>query len=145
MFTFSLPNHALWLLRVAVAAVWLYEGLWLKVLQPSPHEVAIVRNVVSGTSVSPTLFLALIGIGETLLALAILSGLFARPLAWLQATLLIGMNALGILLGRGAITQPFSLLIHNLPMLACIALLGLSAPRRNPARETATPVASGAP
>jgi hypothetical protein len=29
----------LWLIRAAVAAVWLYEGLWCKLLRGQPHEL----------------------------------------------------------------------------------------------------------
>ena len=35
-----------WLLRVAVAGVWLYEGLWCKLLRGEPREFEVVKAVV---------------------------------------------------------------------------------------------------
>jgi uncharacterized membrane protein YphA (DoxX/SURF4 family) len=73
--------------------------------------------------------LALIGCGETLLALGVLSGLFSRPLAWLQAALVVLMNTGGIVFAGGtAIEDPLGLVIHNLPFLACVALVGTYGP-----------------
>jgi len=42
MFTLLPP---FWLIRVAVAAVWLYEGLWCKLLRGQPHELEVVEAV----------------------------------------------------------------------------------------------------
>jgi len=39
MFTLLPP---FWLIRVAVAAVWIYEGLWCKLLRGQPHELKAV-------------------------------------------------------------------------------------------------------
>jgi uncharacterized membrane protein YphA (DoxX/SURF4 family) len=114
-------------MRVAVAAVWIYEGLWLKVLRPAPHELALVA-AVAPAPLSPARFLLLIGCGETLLGLAVLSGLYARPLAFFQGTLLVLMNFLGILFGGGSIADPVGLVIRNVTLLLCIAALGLHGP-----------------
>jgi len=114
-------------IRVAVAAVWIYEGLWLKVLRPSPHELAVVQSVAVGL-LSPPRLLFLIGCGETLLGLGVLSRLYARPLAWFQGALLVLMNGLGIAFGGSAIPDPFGLVIHNLPLFLCIVALGVHAP-----------------
>lgn len=69
-----------------------------------------------------------IGFAETLLALAVASGAFCRPLAWFQIFILLAMNGIGILFGGGTIADPVGLLIHNLPLIACMALLGLRGP-----------------
>ena len=34
-----------WLIRIAVAAVWLYEGLWCKLLRGEPREFEVVKAV----------------------------------------------------------------------------------------------------
>jgi uncharacterized membrane protein YphA (DoxX/SURF4 family) len=114
-------------IRLAVAAVWIYEGLWLKVLRPSPHELAVVQSVAIGP-LSLARFLLLLGAGETLLGLGVLSGLYCRPMAWFQGALLVLMNALGIAFGGGAIADPLGLVIHNLPFLLCIIVLGVHGP-----------------
>jgi hypothetical protein len=41
--TLALPPPLL--VRGAVAAVWLYEGLWCKVLGHEPHQVRVVEAV----------------------------------------------------------------------------------------------------
>ena len=115
--------------RVTVAAVWLYEGLWLKVLLRAPHELAVVESLPHVLPLSPTDLLTLIGFGETLLAVGVLSGLFWRPLALLQAALVVLMNTGGIVFAGGtAIGDPLGLVVHNLPFLACIALIGAYGP-----------------
>ena len=41
MITALLPP--LWLIHVAVAAVWFYEGLWCKLLNGQPRQVRVVE------------------------------------------------------------------------------------------------------
>ena len=41
MITASLPP--LWLIHVAVAAVWFYEGLWCKLLNGQPRQLRVVE------------------------------------------------------------------------------------------------------
>ena len=113
--------------RCVVALVWLYEGLWLKIIAHDPHQLAIVKSFAFG-SFTPFLLMTLIGGGETLLGLAVLSGLYWRFIAWFQGVLLVVMNITGILFGGGQIAQPIGLLIHNLPLLLCIALLSIYGP-----------------
>lgn len=121
------PPALLTAVRLAVAAVWIYEGLWLKVVHPSAHELAVVGSVTIGP-LSPAGFLRLIGWGETVLGLGVLTGLYYRFLAWIQALLLVLMNGIGILIAGKAIADPLGLVIHNLPLLLCIAVLGTCGP-----------------
>lgn len=123
----TITPRFLMVVRCVVALVWLYEGLWLKVVAHDPHQLAIVKSFAFGP-LTPVMLMTLIGCGETLLGLAVLSGLFARFMAWFQGLLLIAMNLTGILFGGGQIAQPVGLLIHNLPLLVCIALLGVCGP-----------------
>ncbi len=125
-------------IRCAVAAVWIYEGLWLKVVHPSPHELAVVESIRFG-SLSPSQLLLLIGCGETALGLGVLSGRQDRFLAWFQGAILVLMNALGILLGGTAIADPFGLVIHNLPFLLCIVVLGVYGPGLRAPQRTVEP------
>src|SRR3954471_10257340 len=79
----------LFAVRVVVALVWLHEGLYLKLIARAPQELAVVNALPQLLPLSPAAMLVLIGIAETLLALAALSGAFARPLAWFQAGVLV--------------------------------------------------------
>jgi uncharacterized membrane protein YphA (DoxX/SURF4 family) len=109
--------------RVVVALVWLFEGLWLKVIEQAPNELAVVAALP--VPWPPQLFLTAIGIGETALAVAVLTGWWARPLAILQLVLLVALNGLGIAFAGGtAISDPVSLVVHNLPFAVCVVLSG---------------------
>lgn len=112
--------------RMVVAATWLYQGLWLKVIALDPHHLAIVESV--GGPVPPLLFLRAIGLGETLLGLAVLSGVWHRFIAAFQIVLLAVMNTLGILFGGGNIERPLGLVMQNLPFICCIMLVGIYGP-----------------
>jgi len=114
--------------RIAVACIWIYEGLWKKVLMPDPHELEIVQSAAHVLGVSGAWPLSAIGFAETALAVVVFAGTWFRAVAVIQAAVLIGMNASGILLGGGAISKPADLLIHNVPLLLCIALVGLYGP-----------------
>lgn len=39
------PLPPIWLIRGAVAAVWLYEGLWCKLMNGEPHQLKVVAAV----------------------------------------------------------------------------------------------------
>ena len=134
-----LPPSLLRAFRLSIALVWLHEGLWMKILRQDPHELSIVAAVGAPPPLTPHLFLLLIGAGETLLAIAVLTGLFARPLALFQIIILLTMNLIGILFGHGTIADPIGLLIHNLPLLLCIYAVG--ADQR--AEQTVAPAAIG--
>lgn len=122
--SFSLPLFAV---RCIVSLIWLYEGLWQKIIVRDAHELDIVRQFAGSASNAHTGML-LIGGCETLLALAVLSGLYARPLAWFQLSILLVMNFTGIIGGNGTIANPTALIIQNLPLFACMMAIGLYGP-----------------
>src|SRR5579862_7855260 len=115
-------------IRSFLAALWIYEGLWLKALCQNPHELRIVSSSLRWLPGSGHTWMWIIGLGETALGLAVLSGVWMRPLAWLQGILLVSMNLLGILLGVVEINDPIYLLIHNLPTFGCILVLATYSP-----------------
>ena len=124
-----LSPYFLFAVRCAVASLWLYEGLWMKIWVRDAHQLAIVQSFAMAPPLglppfSPQIFMSLVGGGETLLALGFLSGWWPRFVAGFAGALLIVMNGCGILFGGGNIAQPFDLLIHNIPFLCCIALVG---------------------
>lgn len=103
--------------RAVMAAVWLYNGLWLKLIAHDPEHVAIVTSVV-GPQHAMTLLMT-IGAAETLLAIGIASGIAYKAVNSIQLGALVAMNAVGILFG--GVTHPVGLIVQNLP-LACCAL-----------------------
>ena len=106
------------LARVIVALVWIYEGLWCKLLSGCPSHAAIVRSLPAPISRVADALLIAVGAAEVALALWILSGWKARVAFWAQALLLVLMNGGGLLWGRAAIANPSSMLIHNAVLLA---------------------------
>ncbi len=118
----------LFAVRVVMALVWFYNGLWLKLWERDAHHLEIVAAAVGGTGVSAGLALAGIGGGETLLALGILSGIWARFVNGFQIGLLVVMNGVGILAGGGAIERPIGLLVSNLPLVTCAAMVMIFGP-----------------
>jgi uncharacterized membrane protein YphA (DoxX/SURF4 family) len=106
------------LARVAVALVWVYEGLWCKLLSGCPSHAAIVRSLPSPVARFAAALLIAVGAAEVALACWIVSGWKARVAFWAQALLLVLMNGGGLVWGRAAIADPASLLINNAVLLA---------------------------
>ncbi len=101
------------LVRSAVAAVWLYEGLWCKVLGRLPSQERIVEAVpFLGPSAGPA-FLKVLGLVETMLGLWVLSGWEPVWAAVVQTVLLVGMNTNGILFARRLIHDPAGMVVKN--------------------------------
>ena len=123
----TLDPRFLFGVRLVLAAIWLYEGFWLKIWRPDAHELAIVSSFAA-TPQGARQLMALIGAAETALAFGILSGLYWRLVSCFQIGILLVMNLTGILFGKGTIHDPAGLIIHNLPLFACMALVALHGP-----------------
>jgi uncharacterized membrane protein YphA (DoxX/SURF4 family) len=119
-----------WLLvgaaRTAVASVWLYEGLWCKLLAADAGQRAIVASApaIGGAA---GFALAAIGVAETALAGWVLSGRARRLAAVVQTALLVVFNAGGLLFGAGRISEPGRMLTANAALLAAAWLLARGA------------------
>ena len=108
----------LWLLQAAVAAVWLYEGLWCKVLARSPHEFEVVEQVPFLAPSTSHALLRLLGVLEALLGAWVLSGWQPVAAALVQTGLLIGLNTSGIYFSRDArIPDPAGMVVKNAAFL----------------------------
>ncbi len=107
----------LWLIRTAVAAVWLYEGLWCKLLGRERRQLQIVEAVPRFGPRIGALFLKLLGAVELGLALWVWSGALPIPCAVAQTLLLVTLNASGLLWARGLIHDPGGMVVKNLAFL----------------------------
>ncbi|CAN5494404.1 hypothetical protein BH11CYA1_BH11CYA1_13030 [soil metagenome] len=115
-------------IRVALSLVWLYNGLWLKVIALDAHHLEIVRSVSNSSGVDPVILLRSIGSAETLLGVGILSGLFYRFVSFFQIFIILLMNLIGSIGGGGAIAHPFGLIISNLPTIMCALVVATNGP-----------------
>ncbi len=113
------PMPPLWLIQTAVAAVWLYEGAWCKLLRRGTHthELEVVEAApMFGKRWAPW-FIWHLGIWETLLGVWVLSGWEPVLCAFAQTVTLVGLNAGGILFSRHLIPDPAGMVVKNAALL----------------------------
>lgn len=114
----ALPSPGV--LRGLTALVWLYQGVWLKLLVASKDHAEIVAAVpgLSGPLAGPAL--AAIGAIEAAIALWVLSGRRSLAAAAVQTALLLAMNAAGLIFAGEAIPDPEGMAIRNLSFLGLV-------------------------
>ena len=104
-------------IHVAVAAVWLYEGLWCKLLRGEPRQAKIVEAVPHYGLHFGAAFLRALGIVEVVIALWVLSRLQPVACAVVQTVLLITLNAGGLRWARHLIHDPPGMVVKNFAFL----------------------------
>jgi DoxX-like family len=109
-----------WLIRAAVAAVWLYEGLWCKLLRGQPHELEVVEAVPYFGPRIGVFFLKALGVVEVALAAWTLSAISPVMCAAIQTLLLVTLNASGLLWARHIIHDPAGMVIKNFAFLVLV-------------------------
>jgi hypothetical protein len=109
-----------WLIRVAVAAVWIYEGLWCKLLRGQPHELEVVEAVPYFGPRVGALFLQVLGVVEVALAVWVLSGIAPVACAVAQTVLLVTLNVNGLLWARHIIHDPGGMVVKNSAFLVLV-------------------------
>jgi hypothetical protein len=107
-------------MHVAVAAVWLYEGLWCKVLGRERRQLQIVEAVPYFGPRVGALFLKTLGVGEIGVALWVLSGIAPGPCALAQTLLLIALNTSGLIWARHLIHDPGGMVVKNFAFLVLV-------------------------
>jgi hypothetical protein len=120
--TIGLPP--LILIRCSVAAVWLYEGLWCKILGRAPLQAQVVGAV---PWVSPRFgrwFLKALGIVEVFTAAWVLSGIAPGACAIAETVLLVVLNANGLLWARRIIHEPAGMVVKNIAFLLLAWICG---------------------
>jgi len=115
------------LIRLSIALVWLYQGLWCKVLGGSPHHRAVVAAVPFIGSAWSQAVLLVLGLMECALAAWVLSGWQLRKAALVQTALLAAMNAGGVIWSRRLLPDPVGMLLEN---FAFVLLIWIAAEAR---------------
>jgi hypothetical protein len=118
MITALLPP--LWLIHVAVAAVWFYEGLWCKILNGQPRQVRVVEAMpLYGPRIASTL-IKLLGAVEAGLGVWVLTGIAPIVCALAQTALLVTLNFCGLLWARRLIEDPGGMVVKNFAFLVLV-------------------------
>jgi hypothetical protein len=110
-----MPPH--WLIHAAVAAVWLYEGLWCKLLRGEPREFEVVKAVPRYGPRFGVPFLMTLGVVEVTVALWVLSGIAPFLCVLTQTVLLVSLNASGLLWASDIIHDPRGMVVKNFAFL----------------------------
>jgi uncharacterized membrane protein YphA (DoxX/SURF4 family) len=113
----------IWLLRFAVASVWIYEGLWCKLMTKSSHELEVIATM---PYFDPTGFanaLKMLGLVELGIAIWIMSGVAPLACALVQTALLFGLNTNGLLFARQVIHEPLGMIVRNFSFLVLVWVL----------------------
>ncbi|MGA8223355.1 MAG: DoxX-like family protein [Candidatus Acidiferrales bacterium] len=118
-------------MRAAVAAVWLYEGLWCKIFGRVKSQAQVVASVpLLGPRFSQP-FLVALGVIEVLLAAWVVSGIYPGACAIAQTIILVTLNANGLLWARHIIHDPAGMVVKNIAFLVLVWVCG-AIPRGRP-------------
>ncbi len=109
------PKH---LPGILIASVWIFHGLYSKLLDGIPRHGLIVARIL-GDSLAE-IATPLIGIGEILMGCWVLSGRYRRSAAALQTLALIPMNTIEIILAPDLLLSPVGMVALNLCFIAFI-------------------------
>ena len=113
-------------IRASVAAVWVYEGLWCKILGGVQSQVDVVSAVPRLGALARPL-LKLLGVGEVALAVWVMTGISPGLCAVAQTVLLVLLNANGLVWARHLIREPAGMVIKNIAFLMLVWICGASA------------------
>ena len=112
------------IIRASVAAVWLYEGLWCKILGRMTSQVEVVTAVprLGPRFASP--FLKALGIVEVAIAVWVMVGIAPALCAIVQTALLVVLNANGLVWARHIIHDPVGMVVKNIAFLVLAWVAG---------------------
>jgi len=115
--------------RLTVAAVWLYEGLWSKILAHSQQQQSVLA-AVPAFSGHVDVVQTLIGIAEVALGLWILTAYRPGAAAIAQIVLLASMNLAGLLFAHHFMNDPLGMVVHNTAFLTLAWIISQPCDRR---------------
>lgn len=112
------------LIRGSVAAVWLYEGLWCKLLGRVQSQVQVVMAVPRLGPRFGLPFLKTLGVVEVALAVWVMTGIAPGTCAIAQTALLVVLNANGLVWSRHIIHEPAGMVVKNIAFLVLVWVCG---------------------
>ena len=112
------------LIRSSVAAVWMYEGLWCKILGRVRSQVDVVTAVPRFGPKFGVPFLKVLGVVEMALAVWVMIGVSPGLCAIAQTVLLVTLNANGLVWSRHLIHEPFGMVVKNAAFLVLVWMCG---------------------
>ena len=113
-----MPDHKL--IRLSIAMVWFYQGLWCKVLGGVPRQEAVISMVPFLGAREVRLALITLGLVECGLAVWVLSGQQMRRVATVQTALLAAMNIGGLIWAWHLIPDPVGMIVQNFAFLVLV-------------------------
>ncbi len=124
MHSVAIAFPPLTIIRGSVAAVWLYEGLWCKLLGRVPLQVEVVTAVPHLGSRFGLAFLKSLGAIEVALAAWVIIGITPGLCAIVQTVLLVVLNTNGLLWARHVIHEPAGMIVKNIAFLVLVWVCG---------------------
>lgn len=112
------------IIRASVAAVWLYEGLWCKLLGRVQSQVQVVTAVPRLGPRYGLPFLKGLGVVEVGLAAWVMAGIAPGLCAIVETALLIVLNANGLVWARRIIHEPAGMVVKNIAFLVLVWICG---------------------
>lgn len=116
------------LIRASIALVWLYEGLWCKVLGGVHRQAEVIAATPFLGPASARAALITLGLAECGIAAWVLSGRRMRQAALVQTVLLVAMNAGGTIWASRVIPDVGGMIVQNLAFLVLIWIAAEDSP-----------------
>ena len=101
-----------------IGSVWVFHGLYSKILDGVPRHRLIVARIL-GEGIADFATLA-IGLAEIVLGIWVFSGLFRRSCALLQTLVLVAMNSLEIYLAKDLLISALGMVALNFAFLSLV-------------------------
>ena len=104
--------------RLALASLWLHQGLWAKILGRDPSHREIVARMPGMKASTARVATTAIGVVEVCMAAWVLSGRRPRACAAAQTALMLGFNAGALTFARDRLEFPSRLVARNVGFAA---------------------------
>ena len=124
MHNFAIAFPPLIVIRASVAAVWVYEGLWCKILGRVGTQLEVVTAVPRLGPRFGAAFLKMLGMVEVALAVWVMAGVAPSLCAIMETGLLVLLNANGLLWARRIIHEPAGVVVKNIAFLVLVWVCG---------------------
>lgn len=104
--------------RFPIAAVWIFHGLYSKLLHGIPRHELIVARILGESISKPATIL--IGVLEILLGVWVLTGRWKIPCAAVQTLAIVAMNTLEIFIAKDLLISAPGMIALNAAFLAFV-------------------------